>query len=109
KDHTPYSLDKPEEFLSPRAILRRYRQGIPFGKDDLPVDPAYVNALKSMGELRVVARLKWFNAVLLETSDSAVIAAIADLPYVDEVKARRPLRRIVHPIGGADFPKSSKD
>ena len=40
KQSTTYSLDKPEEFLSERAVQRRVRQGIAVDSTDLPVEPA---------------------------------------------------------------------
>ncbi len=107
KENSPYSISDPGAYLSTRAILRRYRAGIPIGEDDLPVNPAYVDALRDLGDLRVLARLKWFNAVLIETSDSAVVAAIADIPFVDKVEARTPAKLIDFPDDHVGFsPKS---
>ena len=39
-DHTPFSVNRPSEFLSQRSIDRRKRQGIPVDLTDLPVAPA---------------------------------------------------------------------
>ena len=38
-DHTPFSVNRPSEFLSQRSIDRRKRQGIPVDLTDLPVAP----------------------------------------------------------------------
>lgn len=37
---TPYSLSRPEDFLSERAILRRQKYSIAIDSTDLPVSPA---------------------------------------------------------------------
>ncbi|MCB0778492.1 MAG: hypothetical protein KDC03_02925, partial [Flavobacteriales bacterium] len=44
KGNTPFSLEQPEAYLSPRALERRQRQGIAVDSLDLPVDPAYIDA-----------------------------------------------------------------
>ena len=38
KNNTPYSIQKPEEFLSERSIARRVKQDIGIAEDDLPVN-----------------------------------------------------------------------
>ena len=40
KNYNKYSIDKPQEFLSARAIERRKRQHIAIDSTDLPVSPA---------------------------------------------------------------------
>ena len=82
KQNTPYSLDQPEDFLSPRAIARRVAQGIPFDALDLPVDPAYIDAVLAMGDVQLVNRSKWFNAITIRTSDQDVLHTIQELPFV---------------------------
>ena len=42
KNNSPYSINYPEEFLSPRSIARRARFGIAVNTQDLPVNPSYV-------------------------------------------------------------------
>jgi len=61
---TPYSLDRPQEFLSPRSLERRKRQGISLDLSDLPVSPAYEKAVSDAG-VEVVARSKWNNTLLV--------------------------------------------
>mgnify|MGYP001610226615 FL=1 len=39
KKGTPYSIDKPEEFLSKKAIERREKFNIAITEQDLPVNP----------------------------------------------------------------------
>ena len=87
KDATPYSLDAPEAFLSERAIQRRQAQGIALDGTDLPVDPAYIDAVLSTGEVSLRNRSTWFNAITIRTADEAALQAIASLPFVAEVRA----------------------
>ncbi|SDL44628.1 Por secretion system C-terminal sorting domain-containing protein [Catalinimonas alkaloidigena] len=80
KLQTPYSLDRPEAFLSERAIQRRQRQHIDLTLRDLPVTPAYVAALRNAGaEVRYTSR--WFNGAVIEASDS-VLTVIQKLHFV---------------------------
>ncbi|MEZ4738472.1 MAG: S8 family serine peptidase [Flavobacteriales bacterium] len=87
KTNTPYDLSQPEEFLSARAIARRAAQGIGYDELDLPVDPAYVEQVQSLGEVLVLHRSKWFNGITVRTTDPAVVDAIRDLPFVNGVRS----------------------
>ena len=60
KNNNPFSLDRPEEFLSERAIQRRIKQNIPLSTNDLPVNPSYTDSLRAMG-VPVYNISKWFN------------------------------------------------
>lgn len=92
KANTPYSIEQPLEFLSQRAVERRQAQGIPVDELDLPVDPAYVGAVLALGEVELVNRSRWFNAITIRTSDPAVLEAIDGLPFVSVVRGTRTLR-----------------
>lgn len=80
KNNSPFTLDKPQNYLSPRAIERRIRQNIAIKSSDLPVNPAYVQAIRQTGA-EVWYTSRWMNAVLVET-DSITLAAIGKLPFV---------------------------
>ena len=85
KDATPYSLQTPEAFLSPRAIQRRLAQGIALDEMDLPVDPAYVAQVETVEGAEVLNRSKWLNGVVVQVLDSTVRDAILELPCVATV------------------------
>ena len=89
KDNTPYSLSAPEAYLSPRAIQRRQVQGIPLDELDLPVDPAYIASVLALGDVQLVNRSRWFNAITVRTSDAAVLEAIQALPFVAQLRGTR--------------------
>jgi serine protease AprX len=81
KNNTPYSLNNPSDYLSQKAIDRRTNQGILPDSTDLPVDPAYINGVAATGA-NVIYSIKWFNGLVIETTDPQVLAAINALPYV---------------------------
>ncbi|RCR69525.1 S8 family serine peptidase [Larkinella punicea] len=87
KVNTPYSISRPEQFLSQRAIQRRTKQGISVQEKDLPVNPAYVSALQQTGA-RVWFSSRWANAVLVETTE-ANLATIRALAFVQGVERNR--------------------
>ena len=81
KANTPYSIDKPEKYLSAKAIERRKKQGLAIDSTDLPVSQAYINAIVEKG-VSVVARGKWDNFVTVSLNDSTLINQIEELPFV---------------------------
>ena len=85
KAGTAYSVDKPEEFLSERALARRNRQHLPVDETDLPVSQTYVKELQGMG-LKLVTSSKWNNTVVLEVEDTLLMDQVATMPFVSKVK-----------------------
>lgn len=85
KNHNPYSLKRPGEFLSPKALARRQRLGLKVDRHDLPITPAYVDRLKSF-PLQIHNMSKWNNTVVVQMSDTALASQIRQLDFVKEVK-----------------------
>ena len=85
KAGTPYSLDNPEAYLSPRALERRARLGIPIDEYDLPINPVYLQAVSDCGA-ELVNPSKWLNGVSVYTTNPAVVEAINALPFVVAVR-----------------------
>jgi len=83
KNATPFSIDKPEDFLSKRAIDRRTKYNIAINKNDLPVNPSYIDSIKSLG-VQVYYSSKWLNGALIYTTDLSVIDKIKKLPFVKD-------------------------
>ncbi|MBF9253654.1 S8 family serine peptidase [Pontibacter sp. 172403-2] len=92
KKETPFSIDQPQAFLSAKAIARRQRQHIPVMTRDLPVDPAYVDAMKQQG-IEVWYTSRWFNAAVVQCSDEQ-LAQLQALPFV---KSTYTLNKIAQP------------
>ncbi|MEI7498957.1 MAG: S8 family serine peptidase [Bacteroidota bacterium] len=98
KDNNPYSLSNPIAFLTQRSIDRRTKSNISLDMRDLPVTPIYVTQIAATGA-PVVYTLKWFNAVVVKTSSSTVLAAIAALPFVDHIDLVVPKKPVRVPAG----------
>ena len=81
KAQTEYSLQRPEEFLSAKALERRARQGISVDSTDLPVCRTYINKVKELGA-RIVVTGKWENFITVSCNDTTVMDAVAALPFV---------------------------
>jgi subtilisin family serine protease len=82
KKNNTYSIDKPEEFLSQKAINRRVTNNIDITEEDLPVSEAYIKALESKG-YRVTNKIKWFNGVIAET-DNENVTSLKSLSFITE-------------------------
>ena len=82
---TAYSVDKPQEFLSERALERRNRQQLPVDETDLPVSQVYVDELKGMGA-KLVTSSRWNNTVVLEVVDTLLMDEVAKKSFVKGVK-----------------------
>lgn len=91
KANTPYSISQPQEFLSQRAINRREAQNIDIDSLDLPVDPAYIQAVQNLGDVEILYPLKWMNAILIETTDPAVILGLNGLEGFERLEVSRVL------------------
>ncbi|HLP06323.1 MAG TPA: S8 family peptidase [Paludibacter sp.] len=81
KNNSPYSLEQPSEYLSIRALERRQRFGIGIDSTDLPVNPAYVQQVESLGA-RVHSRSKWMNGMTVIVTDSTQMGQVRALPFV---------------------------
>ena len=84
KNHNSYSIDRPEAFLSPRCIERRRAQHIPLKESDLPLTDSYVNAMLQLAD-RIVYRLKWDNAGIFKSSDTAFTSKAKQFPFIKSV------------------------
>lgn len=84
KRGTPFRIDAPAEYLGPRALERRAWQRIQIDSLDLPVNPAYIEALQQEG-LTVLHRSRWLNGVIAYSADS--LAEDREWPdFVQEVR-----------------------
>ncbi len=84
KDHSPWSLSAPGEFLSERAILRRERQNIPIDSLDLPVNSSYVADVLSLGA-EFIHSSKWLNGITVRATVENFKTEALNLPFVREV------------------------
>jgi subtilisin family serine protease len=88
KNNNGYSVDKPEAFLSQRAIDRRVKYNIPVTTEDLPVTEDYIKQIKDLGfELYAVS--KWMNLVVVHSTDSTLIIKAGAFDFVDTKAVER--------------------
>ena len=96
KNNTPYSIDRPEEFLSERSIQRRIKYGVALDEKDIPVNPSYIEAVENAGAT-ILNPSKWLNGVTIETNSESVLNAIEKLPFVKKTRALHdePLKQMI--------------
>jgi hypothetical protein len=87
KQQSPFSLSRPQEFLSEKTVERRIKLGIGFDELDLPVNESYISQVLSMGPAVLHHKSKWLNAITIYTEDSSWLGNVSQLPFVAEVKS----------------------
>ena len=87
KNNSVYSLSNPIEFLSQRAIDRRLRYNINIDSTDFPINNNYVEAVRTSGTVTILNQSKWMNQISIQTTDNAALAAISNLPFVENLQA----------------------
>ena len=80
-DYKKEDIDYPEEFLSARSISRRIKHNVMIQWNDLPVDPVYIDSMKSLG-LQILNISKWFNAITVESIDIELIDTITNISFI---------------------------
>lgn len=103
KANTPYSISKPEEFLSPRAVENRKQFNIPVTEDDLPVNRTYIDAVLKLDTTIVLfTQSKWFNAITIYATTDSLKTALEALNFVKKVEITSVMKeneeRIYHPF-----------
>lgn len=92
KAGTPFVRTDSLKFLSQKAIDRRITQDIALEERDLPVTPAYVQAIRDLG-VATFFTTRWMNGVLVQCPASQV-AGIEALAFVDRVDLVAPGTRL---------------
>lgn len=82
KANSTFSIKQPAAFLSPKAIARRIRYGIPIDGTDLPVHQGYIDSLRAAGNVTIISASKWLNQVMIYTTDTAALSKISKFPFV---------------------------
>jgi serine protease AprX len=80
------SIADSTQFLSPKALLRRSRQGIQLDSTDIPLVQAYIDTVMQVASaIKVHNKSKWFNQIVVIVSDSSKANLIQALPMVASV------------------------
>ncbi len=85
KKGSPFSINRPEEFLSQKAIDRRKKQKINVDETDIPVNRSYLDKIQACG-LRLINCSKWNNTVVVQTEDTTIMDKVIALACVDSVR-----------------------
>jgi hypothetical protein len=89
KEHSPYSLESPQAFLSQKALDRRAKQGIALDSLDIPVDPLYISQVLAISQGEVVAISRWFNSMVIRMEKPRLVDELLELDFVAEVNQVR--------------------
>lgn len=84
KPNSQTYFDAPLQMLSQRALDRRTNQNIALDSKDIPVEPSYINQVKAISGITVLAKSKWLNALHLRGSQAA-INSLQTLVFVSKV------------------------
>lgn len=97
KGDTPYSVFRPQEFLSPRAVERRQRFGILVDSTDLPINPRYLEPIRIKG-FQIHSHSRWLNGVAIIAQSSS--NSPMDLEQFEFVEKVFPIgfKRDPHPV-----------
>ncbi len=87
KANSPFSVNRPSEFLGQRALARRSRQNIRLVERDLPVNPAYLDSIRKTGA-QVLYPTRWLNGAIIRATD-AQVAAVNRLSVVRNALTQR--------------------
>ena len=82
KSNSSLSINTPEDYLSLKAIDRRYKHNVDVSTEDLPIDSSNFIALKGF---KIEAKSKWFNLVVINSSDSLLAVQLAINSSIDTV------------------------
>lgn len=82
KGTSSYSINRPSEFLSLKAIARRTKQNLQIDETDLPISPEYINKIEQIGGV-IVAKSKWLKTVTVYFTDVALLDKYKQLPFVE--------------------------
>jgi hypothetical protein len=82
-----YSLQKPEQFLSPRAIEKRAKFGIPITKEDIPVNRKLIESVLKLDSTAVLLTTsKWLNGATFYSENPDFITLMNDCKVVRHVE-----------------------
>jgi subtilisin family serine protease len=87
KNNSPYSVDNPIEFLSQKSIDRRNTQEIDVIEQDIPVNQTYIDGVLALGDIDLLLRSKWLNAITIYLTDESLLDQILSLDYVVQIKS----------------------
>ena len=98
KHNSPYSVNRPWEYLSLRAIERRAKYGIKADSTDLPVNPAYVDSLRSCGFV-VLHTSRWMNGATIMPTADADLVRLRRNKFISKIECTLDAKNVVETSG----------
>jgi hypothetical protein len=84
KNNSQSYFDNPLLMLSQRAIDRRTKQNIALDSQDIPIDLSFINQIKAVSGITVMAKSKWLNALHVRGTQT-VINSLKSFAFVDKI------------------------
>jgi subtilisin family serine protease len=107
KNNSPYSINRPTEFLTQKSIDRRLHQHIALTTEDLPLNPSYKAVISSKG-IKIRLDLKWFNSIVVQTTTDNV-SYMQGLNFVESVESLGPIPSLLQATVKPFFKNESTD
>ncbi len=102
KNGTPFSINDPSKYLSPRSIARRQKQNIPIDLTDIPIVSGYIDSIQAAGAVTILNVSKWLNQVCILTTDAAALNKINNYSFVINTQPLKKALRSADPNGKKD-------
>ena len=84
KPNAQLYLDAPIKMLSQRALDRRTNQNILLDSKDIPIEQSYINQVKMVASISVLAKSKWLNSIHVRGTQAA-INSLKTFSFVDKI------------------------
>ena len=85
KPQADFYLTNPSSILSSKALSRRAKFNIALNVTDAPLEKSYVQQIRLIKELSVLATSKWMNAIHVK-GEVSVIQTLQDLSFVQKIE-----------------------
>src|ERR1035437_430764 len=107
KNNSPYSLNRPTEFLTQKSLDRRLHHHITLTTEDLPINPSYKAVISSKG-IKIRLDLKWFNTIVVRTTADNV-SYLQGLNFVESIESLGPIPSLLQATVKPFFKNESTD
>jgi subtilisin family serine protease len=84
KNNSQSYFDSPLQMLSQRALDRRTKQNVALDSKDIPIDLSFINQIKAVPGIVVMAKSKWLNALHIRGTQTD-INSLKSFSFVDKV------------------------
>ncbi|MDC1109066.1 S8 family serine peptidase [Flavobacteriaceae bacterium] len=84
KKNVEYLINNPELILTEYSILKKQTKGITIDYDDVPINQDYLEIIKGIDNILILAKSKWLNCIYV-VADLDLLYDLNDLSFVDNV------------------------